>query len=62
MARALGRRAAQSTVEYMLVISVLVIGLWAAAQALVPGLSEGLESMSTDVQSMTEAGYVGGGQ
>jgi len=53
-------RAAQSTVEYMLLTSVLVIALWVASQTLVPGLQSGLQSMSTDVQGMSEDGYVGG--
>jgi len=55
-------RAAQSTVEYMLLVSVMVIALWSVSQLLVPGLGQGLRSMSTDVQGMTRDGYVGGGQ
>mgnify|MGYP006863461503 CR=1 FL=1 len=55
-------RTAQSVVEYMLLVSVLVVALWAVAQTLVPGLQSGLQSMSTDVQNMAGDGYVGGGQ
>jgi len=55
-------RAAQSTVEYMLLTSVLVIALWAVSQTLVPGLQSGLQTMSTDVQGMSSDGYVGGGR
>lgn len=62
LASALRSRTAQSVVEYMLLISVLVIAMWAAAQALVPGLESGLGSMSSDVQGMTSDGYVGGGR
>lgn len=61
-ARAWRSRAAQSAVEYMLIISVLTIAMWAAAQALVPDLQSGLESMSGDVQGMASDGYVGGGR
>lgn len=54
-----GRRG-QTTVEYALVISVLTVAMWAAAQLVVPGLQSGLESMTGDVQGMAEQGYVGG--
>ncbi len=53
-------RAGQSTVEYMLVISVLVLAMYAAAQALVPEWKSGLETMSGNVQQMASDGYVGG--
>lgn len=55
-------RAAQSAVEYMLLVSVLVVALWAVAQYLVPGLQDGLDSMSGDVQGIASDGYVGGGR
>jgi hypothetical protein len=58
----LGSRSAQSTVEYMLLISVLVIGLWGVTQMLTRGLSPGLRTMSTEVQEMADDGYVGGGR
>ncbi len=54
-------RAAQSVVEYMLLVSVLVVAFWAAAQYLVPGWQMGLERMTGDVQKMSNDGYVGGG-
>jgi len=50
----------QSTVEYMLVISVIVIALCFAAQAFVTPLKEGLNAMSVDTTSMVDEGYVGG--
>ncbi len=51
----------QTTVELVLVISVIVLAAWAAGQLLVPGLSGGLEAASSDVGEMTERGYIGGG-
>jgi len=51
----------QTTVELVLVISVIVLAAWAAGQLLVPGLSDGLEAASSDVGEMTERGYIGGG-
>jgi len=44
----------------MLVISVLVLAMYAAAQALVPEWKSGLETMSGNVQQMASDGYVGG--
>lgn len=55
-------RRAQSTVEYMLLLSVIVLGLWAATQQFALPFRQGLEAMSGDVQGMTEDGYVGGGR
>lgn len=40
-------RRGQSTVEYLLLISVLVVGLVAAGYALVPSFRTGMETMST---------------
>ncbi len=53
-------QAGQSVVEYMLLISVITLGLWAAAQYLVPDWQSGLESMSGNVQGYASEGYVGG--
>lgn len=55
-------RAAQSTVEYMLLVSVLVVAFWAAAQYLVPAWQTGLQSMTGNVQGMASEGYVDGGR
>jgi hypothetical protein len=46
----------------MLLLSVIVLGLWAATQRFATPFREGLESMSGDVQGMAEDGYVGGGR
>lgn len=63
MRACLRRRATrgQSTVEYLLLISVLVLALWAVSQALADGMEEGLQLMSRDVEDMAQEGYVGGG-
>jgi hypothetical protein len=60
------QRQGQTTTEYMLVISVIVIAMWATALWLVPGLQSGLEALVDDVAGgasggMTSRGYVGGG-
>jgi uncharacterized protein (UPF0333 family) len=62
LTRILRSRAAQSTLEYMLLVSVMVVAMWGAAQYLVPGLQQGLGRMSGDVQGMSSDGYVGGGR
>ncbi len=62
LTRILRSRAAQSTLEYMLLVSVMVVAMWGAALYLVPGLQQGLGRMSGDVQGMSSDGYVGGGR
>ncbi|MCB9741235.1 MAG: hypothetical protein H6741_16760 [Alphaproteobacteria bacterium] len=52
--------AGQTTVEYMLVLSVLVIAMWAAAQLFVPSFQAGLRAMQDDVADDTREGVVGG--
>jgi hypothetical protein len=46
----------------MLLLSVIVLGLWAATQQFALPFRQGLEAMSGDVLGMTEDGYVGGGR
>ncbi len=58
--RTRGKRSGQTAVEYMLVISVLAVALWAAAQLVVPQWKDGLQDMTGDVQNMAAQGYVGG--
>ncbi|MFH1464101.1 MAG: hypothetical protein ABIO70_06930 [Pseudomonadota bacterium] len=55
-------RTGQSTVEYMLVIAVISLGLLAATLGFSGGLQDGLEAMTGDVQTMASEGYVGGGR
>jgi uncharacterized protein (UPF0333 family) len=56
----LSSRSGQSTVEYMLVISVIVIAMYAAAQYLAPGLEGGLQAMQEDTRAYVEDGVIGG--
>lgn len=53
-------RSGQTAVEYVLVVSVIVIGMWATAQFLESGFSSGLHAMTGDVTDMAGQGYVGG--
>ena len=53
-------RSGQSTVEYMLVISVIVIAMYAAAQLIVPDLEAGMQAMQDDTKAYVEDGVVGG--
>ena len=55
-----GRRRGQTTVEYMLVISVLVIAMFIVTELLADPFISGLTSMTSDVGTMTSQGYVGG--
>lgn len=57
-ARARGQ--GQSTVEYMLVISVIAIAAYAAAQYFVPGYTQGFQAMQQKTAQMTSDGVVGG--
>ncbi|MEE2750061.1 MAG: hypothetical protein VX519_01415 [Myxococcota bacterium] len=51
-------RAGQSTVEYMLVVSVLVIGIYYATETLRIPLGEGIGAMQEDIQTMVDDGVV----
>lgn len=53
-------RRGQSTVEYVLVISVLVIAAWGAAQVFVPSFQGGLNAMQSDLTDVTRDGVVAG--
>ena len=50
----------QSTVEYMLLISVIVIAMVAAAYAFVPTFKEGVEDLAQDVKRILSTGKIGG--
>ena len=54
-------RSGQSTVEYMMVISVISLGLFFVAMEFVPGFKDGLSAMQDDVEDYVDAGVVGGG-
>ncbi|MCB9761895.1 MAG: hypothetical protein H6739_18850 [Alphaproteobacteria bacterium] len=60
MPRQAQSRAGQSTVEYVLVLSVLVVAMWAAAQLFVPDYAAGLGAMQADLSRTTRDGVVGG--
>lgn len=53
-------RRGQSTVEYVLIIAVLVIGLLVAAYAFVPGFSQGVDGLGDDVEGLFGAGTQNG--
>ncbi len=50
----------QSTVEYMLLISVIVIAMVAAAYAFIPTFQEGVEDLAKDVKKILSDGKIGG--
>ena len=49
----------QSTVEYMLLISVIVIAIVAAGYAFVPKLQKGVEELGGDVSRILGDGKIG---
>ena len=49
----------QSTVEYMLLISVIVIALVAAAYAFVPIFQQGVKDLAQDVKKILSTGKIG---
>lgn len=55
------RRQGQSTVESLLLTSVLVIAIvWVAGDALWPGLADGLQAMQDRISAMSQDGVVDG--
>lgn len=56
MARPLIRRRGQSTVEYMLYVSVIIIALMVAAYALIPATQQGFAGMSRDATNVLQGG------
>ncbi len=49
----------QSTVEYMLLISVIVIALVAAAYVFVPVFEAGVKDLANDVRKILSTGKIG---
>lgn len=49
----------QSTVEYMLLISVIVIAIVAAAYIFIPTFQEGVLALAEDVKSILDTGKIG---
>jgi len=49
----------QSTVEYMLLISVIVIAIVAAAYIFIPTFEMGVKALAEDVKSILDTGKIG---
>jgi len=49
----------QSTVEYMLLISVIVIAIVAAAYVFLEPFQKGVEALAKDVSSILDSGKIG---
>lgn len=49
-------RRGQSTVEYMLYVSVIIIALMVAASALLPATQQGFAGMSRDAANVMQGG------
>lgn len=49
----------QSTVEYMLLISVVVIAIVAAAYVFMPTFQSGVQELSSDVSNILNSGKIG---
>ena len=56
----LGGEAGQTATEYMLIISVIVIAVVAAAYSFIPGFRGGVQSLANDVKSILDTGMIGG--
>ncbi len=56
----LARQEGQTATEYMLIISVVVIAVVAAAYAFVPTFKDGVNSLADDVESILRTGQIGG--
>ena len=50
----------QSTVEYMLLISVIVIAIVAAAYVFIPTFKSGVQALTEDVSSILDEGKIDG--
>jgi Flp pilus assembly pilin Flp len=50
----------QSTVEYMLLISVIVIAMVAAAYVFVPTFQDGVDLLAKDVKKILSTGKIAG--
>ncbi len=49
-------RRGQSTVEWMLLVSVITVGLVAAAYAFLPGFSQGVDELESDLGKLFAQG------
>ncbi len=53
-------RRGQSTIEWMLIVSVLAIGLAVAAYAFIPGFQSGVKGLGIDIDTLFAAGETNG--
>jgi hypothetical protein len=53
-------RNGQSTVEWMLLVAMLVVGLLVAAYAFLPGFGQGVEHMGDDASGLFAEGEANG--
>jgi uncharacterized protein (UPF0333 family) len=51
-------RRGQSTVEYMLLISVIVIAIVAAAYIFVPTFQQGVDNLAMDIKDILSSGEI----
>ena len=51
----------QTATEYMLIVSVIVIAVVAAAYSFLPSFQKGVESLAKDVESILDTGKILGG-
>ncbi len=49
----------QTATEYMLIISVIVIAVVAAAYTFVPTFQDGVQALANDVKSILDTGKIG---
>jgi Flp pilus assembly pilin Flp len=49
----------QSTVEYLLLISVIIIAVVAAAYMFMPSFQKGVQALASDVSSILDSGKIG---
>jgi len=53
-------RGGQSTVEYMMLIAVIVIAIVAAAYVFVPTFQEGVDALAQDIKDILSTGEIVG--
>lgn len=59
LARFLEEEEGQSTVEYMLLISVIIIAVVAAAYIFMPSFQQGVQALAKDASSILDSGKIG---
>jgi uncharacterized protein (UPF0333 family) len=55
-----GKTRGQSTVEYMMLISVIVIAIVAAAYVFVPTFRQGVQNLALDIKDILSSGEIVG--